>query len=73
MLKVALPRPALDAVTRGERLAAPGRGFDDDADERPFHRLTRAEAEAFRRAHPPLSPWRVVALQVALGIAAAMV
>lgn len=33
--------------------------------------MTRAEAEAFRLAHPPLSPWRVVALQVVLGAVAA--
>jgi ATP synthase protein I len=73
VLKVAMPRPALDAVTRGDGRAPARWGFDDDADERSFRRLTRAEADAFRRAHPPLSPWRVVAAQVVLGLAAAAV
>ncbi|HEX4235588.1 MAG TPA: ATP synthase subunit I [Caldimonas sp.] len=71
MLKVAIPRPALDAVTRGDRRLLARRNFDDDVDERPFKPLTRAEAETFRREHPPLSPWRVVAAQVVLGIVAA--
>jgi ATP synthase protein I len=71
VLKVAMPRPALDAVTRGDGRAPSRHGFDDAADERPFKRLTRAEADAFRRAHPPLSPWLVVAAQVVLGLFAA--
>jgi ATP synthase protein I len=73
VLKVAMPRPALDAVTRGDGRAVAGRGFDDDAAERSFRPLTRAEAEAFRREHPPLSPWRVVGAQVVLGVVAAAV
>jgi len=68
-----MPRPALDAVTRGEGRVTHLRGFDDDTEERSFHRLTRAEADAFRRAHPPLSPWRVVAAQLVLGLAAAAI
>ena len=68
-----MPRHALDADFRGDGRASPWRSFDDDAEERPFHRLTRAEAEAFRRAHPPLSPWRVVAAQIVLGVVAAAV
>ena len=71
MLKVALPRPALDADPRGEHRALPARFFDDDDERSAFKPLTRAEADAFRRDHPPLSPWRVVAAQVALGVAAA--
>jgi ATP synthase protein I len=68
-----MPRPAPDAAPRGDGRASPWRTFDDDADERPFRRLTRAEAETFRREHPPLSPWRVVAAQLALGLVAAAV
>lgn len=68
-----MPRPAFDAVTRGGGRAPSGRGFDDAADERSFRPLTRAEAEALRRAHPPLSPWRVVAAQVVLGLVAAAI
>ncbi len=67
MLKVALPRPSFDAVSRDEGRAPPFKGFDDESDEQPFRRLSRAEAEAFRQSHPVLSPWRVVAAQCALG------
>ena len=66
-----MPRPPLDAVNRGDGRAPVRGGFDDDADERSFKPLTHAEAEAFRREHPPLSPWRVVAAQVMLGLVAA--
>jgi ATP synthase protein I len=72
VLKVAVPRPAFDADPRGDHRPSPRWGFDD-TDERPVRRLTRAEAEAFRRQHPPLSPWRVVAAQLALGLLAASV
>ena len=71
MLKVALPRPSFDAVSRDEGRAPPFRGLqdesDDERDEQPFRRLNRAEAEAFRASHPVLSPWRVVAAQIVLG------
>jgi ATP synthase protein I len=73
VLKVALPRPSFDAVSRVEGRAPPVRGFDDESDERPFRRLSRAEAEAFRQSHPVLSPWRVVAAQVLLGAFIGMV
>ena len=39
----------------------------DEAADRPFKRLTPAEAAAFRAANPQLSPWRVVAAQAAVG------
>lgn len=71
MLKVALPRPSFDAVSRDEGHVPPRRGFKDEnegeSDELPFRRLSRAEAEVFRQSHPVLSPWRVVAAQVVLG------
>ena len=35
--------------------------------------MTRDEAEAFRRENPVLSPWRVVAAQLALGAVAAVI
>ncbi len=63
-----MPRPFLDAVSRGDGRAPLAARFDDDADEPAIHSLTRAEAEAFRRTHPTLSPWRVVAAQVVLGV-----
>ena len=76
MLKVALPRPSLDAVTRGDGRATAQPAFDDadrDADEAAFRPMTRAEAEAFRRDHPVLSPWRVIAAQAAIGAVAVAV
>jgi ATP synthase protein I len=39
----------------------------DEAADRPFKRLTPAEAAAFRAANPQLSPWRVIAAQAAVG------
>ena len=73
MLKVALPRPSLDAVTRGDDRATPWRTFDDAADRLAYTPMTRAEAEVFRRDHPVLSPWRVIAAQLALGAVAVTV
>ena len=70
MLKVALPRPSSDAVSRGDGRSAFRPAFEDD-DEVPVRRLTRGEAESLRRREPALSPWRVVLAQVVLGIAAA--
>ncbi len=34
--------------------------------------LTREEAEALRRKEPPLSPWRVIAVQGAVGLGVAL-
>jgi ATP synthase protein I len=73
VLEVAVPRPSLDAVTRGEGRATARAAFDDDerdADRAAFKPMTRAEAEAFRRDHPVLSPWRVIGAQAALGAVA---
>ena len=69
-----MPRPSLDAVTRGDgRTTTPMAAFrdtDGDADQAAFKPMTRAEAEAFQRDHPVLSPWRVIAAQAALGAVA---
>ena len=73
MLNVAASRQGIDAVSRGDARTPASHGFDDDADERPFHRLTRAEAEEFRLRNPQLSPWRVIAAQLVLGVVAAAV
>jgi ATP synthase protein I len=42
-------------------------GFDDDAEDEPIRAWTREEAQALRAKHPPVSPWGVVAAQVAVG------
>jgi ATP synthase protein I len=76
VLEVAVPRPSLDAVTRGDGRATARAAFDAadrDADQATFKPMTRAEAEAFRRDHPVLSPWRVIAAQAALGAVAVVV
>jgi ATP synthase protein I len=76
VLEVAVPRPSLDAVTRGDGRPTARAAFDDadrDADQAAFKPMTHAEAEAFRRDHPVLSPWRVIAAQAALGAVAVAV
>jgi len=40
---------------------------DDEAADARFKRLTPAEAAAFRARNPQLSPWRVIAIQAAVG------
>lgn len=44
-------------------------GIWDDEDEGlvAWRRLTRAEAETLREIDPPLSPWRVIVVQLVLG------
>jgi len=44
---------------------------DDEAATSNFRRLTREEAQALRAKEPPLSPWRVIGLQVGVGAVAA--
>ena len=45
---------------------------DFDADEPEFKRLTAAEARSFRQSNPQLSPWRVIAAQLAVGCVVAL-
>ncbi len=82
MLKVALPRPSTDAVFRGDKASftsngparsAWQRGVDDESPEKPLRRLTPADVQALLAADPPLSPWRVVACQVAFAAVAGFV
>jgi len=48
--------------------------FDtDDADESGFKQLSVEEAQALRRRHPPLSLWRVVVWQAAVGLLVSLV
>ncbi len=47
-------------------------GWDDEVDEAPPKPLTREQAQALRAQHPSISPWRVVAVQAALGVVVAM-
>ncbi len=59
-----MPRPSSDAVFRS---------VADDADEPLPRQWTRAEADALVRNDPPLSPWKVVASQVGVGVVAAVI
>lgn len=46
--------------------------WDDEAEEpAAFRPLTRAEAQALRAKDPPLNPWRVIGVQVGVGVLAA--
>ncbi len=48
--------------------------FDaDESDALSFRRLTKQEAQALRELQPPISPWRVIRLQVVVGIVATLV
>ena len=49
-----------------------GQDEEDGADRPPFKALTREEASALRAKEPPLSPWRVIGVQGAVGIVAAL-
>ncbi|MCF8208038.1 MAG: ATP synthase subunit I [Rhodoferax sp.] len=50
-------------------IIAPLNDFDaDDFDAAAFKRLTRQEAQALRALQPPVSPWRVIRLQVVVGL-----
>lgn len=41
---------------------------DDEAARRDVKPLTREQAQALREKDPPVSPWRVVATQIAVGL-----
>jgi ATP synthase protein I len=63
---------AIERPTRSDR-------WDDDEDEsseggwsRAFKPLTREQAQALRVADPPVSPWRVIGVQGAVGVAVAL-
>lgn len=44
----------------------------DESDVSTFKRLTKQEAQALRELQPPISPWRVIRLQVLVGIGVTM-
>jgi len=48
-------------------------GFEDEAPEAPFKRLSREEARALRARIPSVSPWWVVAAQAAAGLACCLI
>jgi ATP synthase protein I len=66
--KTALPWPSSDAVIRGDGRRAFSAAAWDDEQEPPVHRLSRAEAADLAARQPAISPWRVVAFQVLVGL-----
>jgi len=70
--KIALPWPSSDAVIRGEGRGAFRADAWDDEIEPPVRRLSRAEAADLAARQPAISPWRVVAYQVLVGLAIAV-
>jgi ATP synthase protein I len=46
---------------------------EDGAANASFKRLNREEAAALRAKEPPVSPWRVIAVQAAVGVLAALI
>ena len=44
----------------------------DESDELDFKRLTAKEAQALRELNPSISPWRIVGLQISVGILVAL-
>lgn len=56
-----------EMIARAAAQGAVNKRFDDDTEDPPVKTLTAEEAQAWRAKNPPLSPWRVIAVQVAIG------
>ena len=65
-------RPLQDQGRHVRQSAAWDDARDEDADKS-FKPLTREEATALRAQEPPVSPWRVVAVQAVVGVVAALI
>lgn len=52
--------------------ADPWNDHEDGPGQQAFKPLTREEASALRQKQPPLSPWRVLMVQVAVGMGVAL-
>jgi ATP synthase protein I len=71
---VALPTESRDLALPADHTKSAA-GWDDPEDpaaRQPFKALTREEAQALRKREPTISPWRVIAVQAALGAALAL-
>lgn len=55
-------------VTAANVVSTGRRGFEDEAEDQLFQRLTAEEVAALKARMPSLSPWRVVAAQAGLGM-----
>ena len=66
---------AIEPQAHGKHGRAWGGGHDDEQDGAygpDFKPLTAEQAKALRAKNPPLSPWRVLAVQVVVGTVAAL-
>ena len=54
--------------TRRDERPDPWADLEDEDAKRPFKPLTREEAQALAAANPSVSPWRVIAVQAAVGL-----
>ena len=61
-----------EEVPAGKRWEAWGNDDGDEAQDRNFKKLSPQEAAALRAKDPPVSPWRVVAVQAAVGVVLAL-
>jgi ATP synthase protein I len=57
-----------DTIAHGVAPEDSGAGREDGAESEVFKPWSREEAEAWRRSNPPVSPWRVVAVQAVAGL-----
>lgn len=72
-VRQAVANPSKALASEPNRARSSARHDDGGEPEPTFHRWTREEAEALRAREPALSPWVVVAAQVAVGVVAALV
>lgn len=73
MASLRRPLDATAARTAPPPRRAAQRGWEDDEVEvAPVKALTREQAQALRARDPSLSPWRVVAVQAAVGVGVAL-
>jgi ATP synthase protein I len=59
-------------ATAPQNRKAPWDDPEDGKDEQAFKPLTQEEASALRQQQPPLSPWWVVLMQMAVGVGLAL-
>ena len=76
MMVIIMPESEMVAHAKKNQAAVPGHWADGDDDaefKSKFVAMTAQQALAFRQANPPVSPWRVVGMQLILGLFVALV
>lgn len=62
-----------DTIDQGAKYHEGHAGYADEAQDPPFKRLSREEAQVLRANLPQVSPWRVVAAQAVAGLLCAAI